>query len=324
MTNDTNNQSESSIQRTGLADAVLKRIEAEKIEPTPRWQFFFSECTMWALWMLSIVVGAVAVAVMVYVSVHAGYAFYEATHDTLLSFVIEVAPVLWLSLFIVMAAVAYFNLRHTKKGYKYPFWQILLSSLVLSILGGSLLHLAGGGWVVDTMLARTMPMYSSFEKMERKMWLDPDDGRLVGRFVANGSTGRTVNFVDVEEKNWRVHTDELMTSDFEALGSGKLVKVLGVMGTTSDDEFYGCGVFTWNHEKALGIDEMRRQKHEFLERVSFQAGKVRQDIEEDLENLGAKITGTTTEIMEEREESHHMQSLCPQMPVIKRFLPTPA
>src|SRR5690606_38198509 len=98
-------------ERPSLAGVVLERIKAENIEPTPRWHFIFSEYSMWTMWVVSVLVGALSVAVTLYVSMYAGYALYEATHENWMQFLVEITPWLWLSLFLLMALVGHFNLR---------------------------------------------------------------------------------------------------------------------------------------------------------------------------------------------------------------------
>ena len=159
-----------------------------------------SECAVWLWWVLSVLVGAVAVAVMLYVSTMAGYALYEATHDSWFEFVVEVGPWLWLLLFILMAGAAYYNVRCTKKGYKYPFWSIIVSSLVLSVLGGVAFNYLGASGLIEKTLAEKMPMYRSFEKLERSWWLRPDDGLLIGTFLVNQPSSTQDNFIDIKSK----------------------------------------------------------------------------------------------------------------------------
>jgi hypothetical protein len=91
---------------------------------------------VWFLWFFSVLFGALAVAVTLYVLMNHQYALYEATHNNLFTFIIEVLPFLWLFIFGLMTLVAIYNLRHTSRGYRYPVSVILASSLLLSLAGG--------------------------------------------------------------------------------------------------------------------------------------------------------------------------------------------
>jgi hypothetical protein len=139
-------------------ESVMNRIVGEHISPHSKLFFQSREFAVWSLWVTSIVIGALAVAVTSFVLTHHEYALYEATHDNFLTFFIGALPYLWIITFGIMAFVAVYNLRHTKHGYRYPVWQIFLSSFVLSIAGGSVLQVFGMGYSVDHMLGRQMPM----------------------------------------------------------------------------------------------------------------------------------------------------------------------
>lgn len=250
-----------------LQASVLERIEKEHVQPMPKWQFVLYEYGIWCLWGLSVVIGAIAVAVMVFVSMHAGFAFYEATHETPLSFFIEVLPYLWIMIFIVMAVLAYSNMRKTKKGYKYPLWQILMSSLFFSVLGGIVLHYAGVGYLIDHAMGSKMPMYPSFEATELRMWQMPEEGRIVGRIEEKQPMDAFVRFVDIDDNQWLLNTQELMSEDIATLQSGKRVKVLGVVTSSSSEEFHGCGVFAWMMDPDVSLKDMKNERLAFVNRI---------------------------------------------------------
>ena len=126
-------------------DKVFSRIQGEAISPRSKLVFQSREFAVWALWTLSIVVGAFSVAVVGFVLTHHEYALYEATHENFATFIVEALPYMWILTFGLMAAVAIFNLRHTKHGYRYPLWQVFGSSVVLSLVGGGVLHVFGFG-----------------------------------------------------------------------------------------------------------------------------------------------------------------------------------
>ena len=143
---------------------VMNRIECERICPRSRMFFQTRECIVWVLWLLSIVVGALSVAVIIFVMSSQQYSLYHSTHDNFITFLIEALPFLWIIIFGLMAAVAVHNIRHTKSGYKYPLWLVLSSSVVLSLAGGAVLQIFGLGCTTDQVLGERMSMYDSLEK----------------------------------------------------------------------------------------------------------------------------------------------------------------
>ena len=267
MTQEIPQNNKDNTQEQTLSSSVLERIEKESVTPVPKWQFLLGEYGIWLLWVLSVVIGAIAVSVMIFVSVHAGFAMYEATHETPLSFFIEVLPYVWILLFISMAGLAYFNMRNTKKGYKYPLWQIVGSSLLLSVVAGSVLHYAGVGYVIDSQLNKRVPLFPSFEKLEAKMWQVPNEGRILGTFSVIENTDGEGVFVDVDGTTWTLDTTELFPPDLRALFSGKKVRILGVVATSTATHFHGCGVFPWLYDAPVPAKIIRQERNAFVNRM---------------------------------------------------------
>jgi hypothetical protein len=268
------NQNNNIQAHTTLSSSVLNRITQENVEQVPRWQFLLSEYTIWIVWGASVLVGAVAFSVMLFVLMHSGFAFVEATHRDTLHFLIEVMPYLWILVFIAMGMFAQYNLRNTKHGYRYTLWQILLSSILFSLIGGIVLHMLGIGYLVDTQAGRNFAFYPALEKMETRIWQAPQSGRLVGRYQVGSEIDSSVIFKDVEGESWTLNTLELNPIDMHNLYSGDKVRVLGIVSSTTKDHFHGCAVFPWAASVKVGFGELRKDREAFLMRMSEHHKKV--------------------------------------------------
>jgi hypothetical protein len=166
----------------GLTESVLQKIEAGHVGQVPRWQFMLTEYGIWFFWALSVSIGAVAFSLIIFFMIHAGFAPFEATHDDLFRFFLEVMPYAWVIVFVCMASLAHYNLRHTKRGYRYAVWQVLASSIVVSFFGGVVLHASGVGFRVDHLISERAPVLPSFHMIETRMWQHPQEGRIIGTF----------------------------------------------------------------------------------------------------------------------------------------------
>jgi len=253
---------------TGTAASILERITTERVVPTPRYAFVVREYSVWGLWVLSIAVGALAVAVTVYDALSMTYALYEATHDNFWTFLVSVLPYLWLVVFIAMTVAAVRGLRATKRGYRYSTFVILASSVVCSLIGGMLFHVLGFGFWLDNILGRQISQYMSMEKMELGMWQAPDQGRLVGMIVttttdATHLPSQTVafQFEDIQGHVWTLSGNELNAHELDLLQSTNRVRLLGT--TTDATTFHACGVFPWMYARAMGWGEMQHERQMF-------------------------------------------------------------
>lgn len=298
---ETNNE-----QKPNLKNAIFERILDEKVNPKPRWIFRSHEAMVWVLWAVSVLIGALAIAVSMFVISHGQYALFEATHENFVTFMMEALPYVWFVTFGTMAFAAVYNLRHTKRGYRYPVWQILASSVVLSFAGGSALQFFGFGYWVDHELGEQMPMYASQEKVDLKIWQAPEDGRLIGRVLEKNLETDDFIFEDTTGTYWAINREELPERDARLLESNKTVRVLGRVVDEDAMLFHLCGVFPWMNGPEVNSKLLGEERNMFI-----------QNAKEHLQRLEERI--------ESREEAQLEQSvidtesICANIPAVKRI-----
>ena len=241
------------------ASAVLARIQSEHLTPTPRYAFAVREYTVWTVWGLSIVIGALALAVTVYDALSTEYALYEATHDNFWTFLVGALPYVWVMIFAAMAAAAVVGVRQTKWGYRYRTSYIIGSSLLCSVLGALFFHMMGFGYALDTLLGHQIGQYMSMEKTDLAMWQAPADGRLIGVLATTpDDVIQTLQFEDAAGNLWTISNTEINDHDMRLLQSGDRVRLLGT--TTDDMTFHICGVFPWMYSRAMSWGEMQHER----------------------------------------------------------------
>ena len=245
-----------------LKTKILEKIESKAICPRPRLLFKGQEFLLWSLWFFTVIIGALAVAVSFFVIFQHTYALYEVTHSSFWEFFVETLPFLWFLVFAVMVIFAIYNLRHTKNGYRYPLWQIFGSSLVLSLAGGGLLHLAGTGFILDKQMGKLTNYYESQEKREQKIWQQPEQGRLLGQLHATEikDGNLAVTFADFDSVIWLTNINELDNEEVLLLQSGLKVRLLGEVINVAPPEFYVCAVLPWLHETEATKLEMMNSR----------------------------------------------------------------
>jgi len=288
--------------------AVLSRIENDAVVPHAAWKFMCMNCLVWAAWALTVIFGAVSVAVLIYMGDYARFALYEATHETPLSFFIGVFPYIWFVTFVSMGVFAYYNMRHTKSGYKYPMWQLFGSSVLCSIAGGVILQIFGVGYIIDTQLAKSMPVYRSLEHSEERMWQNPSEGRLLGTFTAMDENDELYVFHSSDKGTWNIQTKELRDVDRQLLSSGSVVRVLGTTTNQANKQFHACGVFPWMFDKNVTLKDMKKDRRVFVERMY-----------EHMET-GDRLQGLEKEVFkEEQDMPFEEMSICANLSVVKRM-----
>ncbi len=152
-----------------LKKIVMDRIEQDKVCPWPRSRFLLQQGLVWGLWLVGTLVGAIAIAVTLFVVSFHRYIFLDATQESIFTFLVEVLPYLWFFIIVLAMIFSARVLRYTKRGHRYPTWKIILASLIISLAGGTVLHLVGVGLAFDEWLGKSLSVYESQDTKEQKI-----------------------------------------------------------------------------------------------------------------------------------------------------------
>ncbi len=255
--------------------SVMQRIACGDVCPRSKAFFKTKEYLVWSLWGVSVILGALAVAVALFVVSYQKSGMYMHHGRGAVDFFIASLPFLWVGVLVTMVLLAAFHMRHTKRGYRYPLWLLTISSLVLSFAGGALLHLLGVGKTADYHLGQNMRMYTSQEKMEKKLWHSPMHGRLIGTQEAVAPLPlKGATFTDVSGTVWQLDTSELSDTERQFLTNGMMVRLTGTTTDMNEKSFYVCGVLPWLYEKGMSkrdFDEVREHFGEKMEQLEMMA-----------------------------------------------------
>ena len=262
--------SEMTDKHPSIKETILARLEREGITPRSRLYWLTHEYSLWGAWGLTVLLGALSLAVLSFSSVYMGYALYEATHENFLTFLVDSLPILWLVAASFMILASLFNIRHTKNGYKYPVILVVGSSLGFSILGGAVLHYLGTGYYLDRFLGEVSDTYQSRVEFEARLWQAPKFGRLVGHAAPPDAAGAISGFVfyDIDERPWSMMDSELGERESELLHSGRKVKLLFATSTVAGEEaLFACGVFPWMLDEVPVFVKFKENRENFVERM---------------------------------------------------------
>ncbi len=232
---------------------IMDALEAQNVKPRPWYVFWLQNYAIWAVWLLSIVFGAVSLSVLWYAVDVGWYALFEATHETWLEFMVETVPYLWIPVFGLLLIVAVWDIRQTKRGYKYPLWLILSSSLLGSVALALWAVWFGVGNIVDRELGRIMPFYPSQERIEMRLWQQPVNGRLIGEVEEQNGE---LFVADVDGTSWLLDTSAVIGPDKDILVAGKSVRLLGIVG--DDGVFVVCGAMPDIKDPLTDPEEFQR------------------------------------------------------------------
>jgi hypothetical protein len=166
-----------------FAASVMSKIEKDQITTYSRAWFWVHDFGFWSLWFISALIGAFALSATLFVLQSSTWRLYLVTHESLLDYVTDVMPYVWLCLFGLMCVLAYINLRHTPRGYRHSTVWLIGLNLTVTIFLGAILTAAGMGEFVDEQIGRHIPLYSSISHKQESEWFKPAEGLLIGRVI---------------------------------------------------------------------------------------------------------------------------------------------
>jgi hypothetical protein len=205
---------------------ILKKIEDKKILPEPKWRFLLKDYLIWLLAAVCLFVGSLAVAVILFVVLNNDWDLYRNATASFWQFFLAGLPYLWIILLALFVELIYYNLRHTKTGYRYRFRSIFFGTVLASVVLGAIFYNIGFGRAIERMLINNLPFYERFSPQHR-LWQRADRGVLGGIIVNIGNNGK-ITIRDPFGHNWQVDAATIETiGNSGELQVGQRVRIIG-------------------------------------------------------------------------------------------------
>lgn len=228
-----------------FAGRVLSRISDDHLSPRPKWTFMLRNGLFWALGAFSILLGAFAFSAALFEVENVDWRLFAATHSDFFSFLIAAAPFLWLVVLLIFTLLGYSNIRHTKRGYRYPLAFIVLGAVLTSITLGTTLYSVGLGELIEEGLGDHPPFYRPIMQAQHEWWSHPEAGALGGNIVSAQPNLSLFVLRDFKGMIWTVNGGDLRGGDLTAVARGGIVRVVGIPTTATSTLFHACFVFPW-------------------------------------------------------------------------------
>ncbi len=240
---------------SSMVAGVFERIETECIKPRSKWYFVFKNELFWGMGLLSILVGSVAVAASIFAFFYIEFDFYTVTHDSLMGFLLDTLPLMWVCCFLIFIVLGYVQIRNTKRGYRYPLIIIIGSTFVLSLIGGTVLHMYGFGALLERAVGNRIPFHNSVFIEREHIWQNATRGVIAGEVVYIERDNSSFVLKDLAGHSWLIEAKDLVDVDLAILQKNKVVRVIGLPATVSTDPnvtntMHACFILPWDN----GID----------------------------------------------------------------------
>ena len=247
---------------TNLIKEIQEKISSGELKPEARWKFLLHDYVIWAVGLVSLLIGALSVAVIIYLLGDHDWTLYKMAHENFFFQVLTIVPYFWIIILIIFGAVAYYNVRHTKRGYKFHSYWIILASVGFSLLLGSIIYATGLGAKIDDTLYSHLKPYRQVIMHKADMWQRPGQGRLAGKILEILEDDELL-LVTFEGREWLVDVSDAEVHPRVQFEKSRVIMILGE--EEDNDHFSASQVMPWagrdlKDKSFLFKDEMRERK----------------------------------------------------------------
>jgi glucan phosphoethanolaminetransferase (alkaline phosphatase superfamily) len=228
-----------------LSSKILESIKEKKIKPKPRWEFLIKDYIILASGIISIIIGALAVAVIIFMVLHSNRDLLSFLNNSKLEYFLLSLPYYWFLFFSLFIVLAYFNIKHFKRGYRYTLQSIALISIGLSVILGILFYSVGFGKIIDGVFLKKFPMYKNISHGMPKELIKPENGILAGNVIKINDLIILLK-AEPSNKEWRVFLDSLKQRCVPDYKEGDTIIVMGEI--KQEGEFVAYGIRPWGRE----------------------------------------------------------------------------
>ena len=243
-----------------LSEKILEKIKEKNITPKPKWTFLLKDYSIWLLSVGSLIIGSLAVSVIIFLVRNDDWDVYKHINDSLGQFILLTLPYFWIIFLIIFILAANYNIKHTKKGYKYELHTLVFSGVAISLLLGVFLHNFGVGHAIDKILTHKMPVYTKVIQGKHGRWADPEKGLLAGQIIKIENKDK-FKLKDLKENTWViVKTDNTFVKMVEI----KIDERVRIIGAKQGDNVFQAIQIMSAGKRFDGERRMFRPPHHLL------------------------------------------------------------
>lgn len=169
---------------TDLGKNVIKRLNKERIEPRPQWQFRLKKFFSWSLMVLAILLGTLASSLAIFQITHADWELYHRLDYSFMNYLLLIFPYFWLIFLIIFLYMAYKNYRKTDRGYRTSTKILVLLCILVPFLAGFVVYQTGFSEKLELMFEEKLPLYKNLHFGRHRAWMAPQQGALAGEITA--------------------------------------------------------------------------------------------------------------------------------------------
>lgn len=185
-----------------LKNHILERIKKDGIKPVEKWKIDLASDAFWSGFVFLAVLSGLSLCALVYLLSEADWHFPHNAAIGRIEYILSVLPYFWIILLLVFLILSYYNLRNTKKGYRYEFKKIAGITFLIVVASGSIIYISSAHVAVDEVFFRRVPFYVRLANSKENVWNRPEKGLLGGMIIV--SSPQTLEIEDFNGRQWKI------------------------------------------------------------------------------------------------------------------------
>ena len=203
--------------KTNISDKTLDLINKQKIRPIPKLEFVMKN---WGLWLGFVI----SIGLLI---LGTGVSWFSLFDNI-------ITPYMWLFVTIIFLGLSFFLFEKTKRAYRFPKWQIIISIILIGLIIGGIFFKIGLANKLDKRLESRFGFYRQMVPMKMQVWNNPEQGYLSGE-ITNVTDITNFQIKDFNENIWTI-------TGVNPLIKGRVQVVVGeeikIIGTKTGDNFF--------------------------------------------------------------------------------------
>ena len=215
-----------------LSKNIVETIKKEKIIPVPKWHFLLKNYVVWGLFLISSVIGGIAFSIILLQLSDIDWEIVRRTHSGAGEWLMIIAPYFWIIILILFIGIACHNFRHTSKGYKSGTFLILGTSVLVSLIAGSIVFATGISRNIET-LGNAIPYFREIHSPRMRFWMQENRGLMAG--VIEELLQDEIRLRNLRDKLWNIDIRDAELIDIPRL---ELKQRIGILGEKIDNTHF--------------------------------------------------------------------------------------
>lgn len=223
------------------SDELIEKMKSLNLKRKPGWHFTLKTAFYWFLFLVSVVLGAFAFAIVLFTIQQIDFDLISHMSHSKFEFIMGLAPFFWIVSLIIFLLVAMIGIKNSKKGYKFSYSKMVTFSASFSILVGTLFFIGGGGEWLENAFSVRVGLYEGVQAKKAKFWSEPENGYLAGTIIEVEET--SIQLTDFHEKIWTVDIEHANIPPVVLISEGEKIKIIGKI--TSSSNFLAAEIRPW-------------------------------------------------------------------------------